>query len=70
MWKDLEMYLTLLSVLKIRMSTDIEQRVRNLLNNSQSVGEASSSFPSVSTDLGQKQSLTAAISISSQQSDF
>ncbi|XP_025661992.1 DExH-box ATP-dependent RNA helicase DExH1 isoform X4 [Arachis hypogaea] len=51
------------------MSTDIERRVGNLLNNSQSVGEASASFPSVSTDLGQKQSLTATKSVSSQQSD-
>ncbi|XP_020972317.1 DExH-box ATP-dependent RNA helicase DExH1 isoform X3 [Arachis ipaensis] len=54
---------------EIRMSTDIERRVGNLLNNSQSVGEASASFPSVSTDLGQKQSLTATKSVSSQQSD-
>ena len=54
---------------KIRMSTDIEQRVGNLLNNSQSVGEAFASFPSVSTDLGQKQSLTVTKSLSSQHSD-
>ncbi|KAL4288480.1 hypothetical protein AHAS_Ahas19G0290400 [Arachis hypogaea] len=51
------------------MSTDIEQRVGNLLNNSQLVGEASASFPFVATDLGQKQSLTATKSVSSQQSD-
>ncbi|MED6108795.1 hypothetical protein PIB30_027486 [Stylosanthes scabra] len=51
------------------MSTDIERRVGNLLNNSQSAGEASASLPSVSTDLGQKQSLTTTKSVSSRQND-
>ena len=61
--------LTMLSFLQIRMSTDIERRVGNLLNNSQPKGAAPASVPFVSTDLGQKQSITATKSVSSQQND-
>ncbi|KAL2327345.1 hypothetical protein Fmac_020772 [Flemingia macrophylla] len=55
---------------EIRMSTDIEKRVGNLLNSSQSVPQAApSSLPSVSADLGHKQSATTIKSVSSLQND-
>lgn len=49
------------------MSTDIERRVGNLLNSSQSTGTTPSSSPSVSTDLGHKQSMSTVKSASSHQ---
>lgn len=52
------------------MSTDIERRVGNLLNSSQSTGTASASAPSVSTDMGHRQSTTTIKSASSQQGDY
>nr|KYP62079.1 Putative DEAH-box ATP-dependent helicase UM11114 family [Cajanus cajan] len=55
---------------EIRMSTDIEKRVGNLLNSSQSVPQAAtSSFPSVSAHLGHKQSATMIKSVSSEPTD-
>ncbi|KAJ1384806.1 P-loop containing nucleoside triphosphate hydrolase [Sesbania bispinosa] len=54
---------------EIRMSTDIERRVGNLLNSSQSMGTAPTNLPSVSTDMGHKQSMTTIKSVSSQQTD-
>ncbi|XP_061352384.1 DExH-box ATP-dependent RNA helicase DExH1 isoform X2 [Gastrolobium bilobum] len=51
------------------MSTDMERRVGNLLNSSQSIEAASASLPSVSTDLGHKQSMTTIKSVSSQKTD-
>lgn len=54
---------------EIRMSTDIERRVGNLLNSSQSMETETASLPSVSTDLGHKQSMSTTKSVSSQQTD-
>lgn len=59
----------MLCFLQIRMSTDIERKVGNLLNSSQSTGAATSSLPSVSADLVHKQSATTIKSDSSQQID-
>lgn len=55
--------------LQIKMSTDIERRVGNLLNTSQSTATAPASLPSVSTDLGQKRPVTTIKSVSSLQTD-
>ena len=60
---------TILSFRQIKMSTDIERRVGNLLNSSQSTGAAPSSLPSVSADLGHKQSAATIKSVSSRQAD-
>ncbi|XP_027936035.1 DExH-box ATP-dependent RNA helicase DExH1 isoform X1 [Vigna unguiculata] len=54
---------------EIRMSTDIERKVGNLLNSSHSMGAAPSSSRSVSTDLGPKQSAITIKTVSSQQTD-
>ncbi|CAJ1967277.1 unnamed protein product [Sphenostylis stenocarpa] len=54
---------------EIRMSTDIERKVGNILNSSHSMGEAQSSLPSVSADLAHKQSVTTIKSVSSQLTD-
>lgn len=55
------------------MSTDIERRVGNLLNNSQSTSQstatAAASLPSASTDTGHKKTMTTINSASSQQTD-
>jgi len=61
--------LTMLSFWQIRMSTDIERKVGNLLNSSHSMGAAPSSSRSVSTDLGPKQSAITIKTVSSQQTD-
>ncbi|GAU28842.1 hypothetical protein TSUD_21790 [Trifolium subterraneum] len=54
---------------EIKMSTDIERKVGNLLNSSQSTGTAAASLPSVSPDLGHKQSVTTIKSASLQKTD-
>ncbi|KAG5080731.1 hypothetical protein JHK86_004796 [Glycine max] len=54
---------------EIKMSTDIERRVGNLLNSSQSTGATLSSLPSISADLGQKQSAAPIKYVSSRQTD-
>ncbi|OIW12193.1 hypothetical protein TanjilG_28601 [Lupinus angustifolius] len=54
---------------EITMSTAIERRVGNLLNNSQSVGSAPTSLPSASPDLGHKQSISTIKPVSSPQVD-
>lgn len=58
---------------EIKMSTDIERRVGNLLNNSQSTSQstatAAASLPSASTDTGHKKTMTTINSASSQQTD-
>jgi len=51
------------------MSTDIERRVGNLLNNSRSTATAAVSLPSASTDTGHKKIMTTINSASSQQTD-
>jgi len=55
------------------MSTDIERRVGNLLNNSQSTSQstatAAASLPSASTYTGHKKTMTTINSASSQQTD-
>ena len=61
--------LTMLSFWQIKMSTDIERRVGNLLNSSQSTGATLSSLPSISADLGQKQSAAPIKYVSSRQTD-
>jgi ATP-dependent RNA helicase DHX36 len=55
--------------LQIKMSTDIERKVGNLLNSSQPTGTAAASLPSVSTDPGHKQSVTTTKSTSLQKTD-
>ncbi|ESW17778.1 hypothetical protein PHAVU_007G267400 [Phaseolus vulgaris] len=54
---------------EIRMSTDIEKKVGNILNSSHSKGAAPSSLPSVSADLGHKQSVITIKTVSSEQTD-
>ncbi|XP_047167305.1 DExH-box ATP-dependent RNA helicase DExH1-like isoform X2 [Vigna umbellata] len=54
---------------EIRMSTDIERKVGNLLNSSHSMGAAPSSLHSVSADLGHKQSAITIKTVSSQHTD-
>ncbi|WJX11399.1 RNA helicase [Trifolium repens] len=54
---------------EIKMSTDIERKVGNLLNSSQPTGTAAASLPSVSTDPGHKQSVTTTKSTSLQKTD-
>jgi len=61
--------LTMLSFWQVRMSTDIERKVGNLLNSSHSMRAAPSSLPSVSADLGHKKSVTTIKTVSSQQTD-
>jgi len=51
------------------MSTDIEKKVGNILNSSHSKGAAPSSLPSVSADLGHKQSVITIKTVSSEQTD-
>ncbi|KAI4300544.1 hypothetical protein L6164_033912 [Bauhinia variegata] len=54
---------------EIRMSADIERRVGNLLNNSQTTVTASVSVPSLTTNQEGKMSTSTAKSVSAQQTD-
>ncbi|KAK7268103.1 hypothetical protein RIF29_20790 [Crotalaria pallida] len=54
---------------EIRMSVDIERKVGNLLNNSQSMGAMPTSLPSASTDLGHNKTISTIRPVSSPQID-